>query len=252
MNANSLFLMSSKQATPPELSPQVGASRVCHDRIGISMPTPAMHFPSRQGEGGKGGDTPSPPLLAAWLQAKRPCGAAGRMRSFGSQKQFIGVRVVYAELLWELLMYRKALIALTFPLFALPVPVSAMPESGIHRVSSNQGNARRCSADELPAADRQRMQVEYQRRVRSDGKARADAWVAEQARRFRQQLVAEGVCPPLAGKGRETATAKRSSEKRVVRGKDGRPCKRTRLENRNIANIGGGGMSMVLVPVCAD
>ena len=87
------------------------------------------------------------------------------------------------------------------------------------------------------------MQAEYQRRVRADGKSSADAWVKEQGRRFRERLIAEGVCAPRA---------ERPAEKRVVRGKDGRPCKRTRLENRNIANLGGGAMSMVLVSVCDD
>lgn len=57
-----------------------------------------------------------------------------------------------------------------------------------------------CSADALPAADRRRMETEYFRRARADGKASADAWVREQGMRFRQQLVAKGVCPDLAGR----------------------------------------------------
>lgn len=96
------------------------------------------------------------------------------------------------------------------------------------------------------------MQAEYQRRVRADGKSSADAWVKEQARRFRERLIAEGVCARRTEHSGRTHSAERPAEKRVVRGKDGRPCKRTRLENRNIANLGGGAMSMVLVPVCAD
>ncbi len=51
-----------------------------------------------------------------------------------------------------------------------------------------------CSADALPAADRRRMEVEYVRRLRADGKPSADAWVREQGMRFRQKLIAEGVC----------------------------------------------------------
>jgi len=104
-----------------------------------------------------------------------------------------------------------------------------------------------CSADALPAAERSRMQAEYKRRVIAEGKASADAWVREQGRLFRQKLVDQGVCPPPA-----TRQAQAAQEKKAVRGKDGRPCERTRLENRNIANLGGGAMSMVLVPVCAD
>lgn len=155
-------------------------------------------------------------------------------------------------------MHRRPLIALTVALSAAPVSVPAMGEDakgtpGVHRVSANQNTAsRQCSADALPLAERRRMQIEYQRRVRADGKASADAWVREQGRRFRQKLVAEGVCAPPAEREGRTTTAQSPTEKRVVRGKDGRPCKRTRLENRNIANLGGGAMSMVLVPVCAD
>jgi len=170
-------------------------------------------------------------------------------------------------------MHCQPLIAFVFALLVAPAPVSAMEEEansdrdasdrqlvrtaygnpGIHRVSANQSTAsRQCSADALPAAERRRMQIEYQRRVRADGKTSADAWVKEQARRFHQQLVAEGVCAPPAEQRGQTATAERPKEKRVVRGKDGRPCKRTRLENRNIATLGGGAMSMVLFPVCAD
>jgi hypothetical protein len=130
---------------------------------------------------------------------------------------------------------------------------TSYPIGGVHRVSANQGVAsRHCSADALPIAERRRMQAEYQRRLRADGKSSADAWVNEQGRRFRERLAAEGVCNPRAEHRGGTHSAERPSEKRVVRDKDGRPCKRTRLENRNIANLGGGAMSMVLVPVCAD
>lgn len=57
-----------------------------------------------------------------------------------------------------------------------------------------------CSADALPAADRRQMETEYVRRARTDGKASADAWVREQGMRFRQKLVAEGICPAPAGR----------------------------------------------------
>lgn len=54
---------------------------------------------------------------------------------------------------------------------------------------------RECSPDSLPAADRRRMEQDYMRRLRQDGRASADAWVAEQGRRFRAELIAEGSCP---------------------------------------------------------
>lgn len=55
-----------------------------------------------------------------------------------------------------------------------------------------------CSADALPVADRRRMETEYVRRARADGRASADAWVREQGMRFRQKLVADGVCRDAA------------------------------------------------------
>ena len=117
-------------------------------------------------------------------------------------------------------------------------------------VKASAGQA--CSAEALPAAERSRMQAEYKRRLIADGKASADAWVREQGRAFRQRLVDQGVCPASMQEKRATQEKQTAQEKKVVRGKDGTPCKRTRLENRNVANLGGGAMSMILVPVCAD
>lgn len=108
-----------------------------------------------------------------------------------------------------------------------------------------------CSADALPAADRRRMEREYMRRARADGKASADAWVREQGRRFHLKLVADGICPQIEGSGKKVADNRRAAGKEL-RTKDGRICTRTRLENRPIANVGGGAMTMGMVPVCAD
>jgi len=52
-----------------------------------------------------------------------------------------------------------------------------------------------CSADALPADDRRRMEAEYSRRLQSDGKQSADAWVHHQGRQFHQKLVDDGTCP---------------------------------------------------------
>ena len=170
-------------------------------------------------------------------------------------------------------MHRQTLMTVAFALLVAPAAALALEQEsnsdanfsdwppvstsyatgGVHLVSVNQGTAsRQCSAEALPAAERRRMQAEYQRRLRADGKSNADAWVKEQGRRFRERLIAEGVCAPPAEHSGRTHSAERPAEKRVVRDKNGRPCKRTRLENRNIANLGGGPMSMVLVPVGAD
>lgn len=109
-----------------------------------------------------------------------------------------------------------------------------------------QTGAAQCSAAALPARERQRMQSEYRQRVRTDGKAAADAWVARQARQFRQGLIDRGICQG-AKSGKATPPSKYGA-----RDKDGRRCKRTRLVNRNVASVGGGPMQMILVPVCAD
>lgn len=70
---------------------------------------------------------------------------------------------------------------------------------------------RECSADLLPAADRRKMEQDYVRRARDDGKASADAWVREQGRRFHLKMVAEGVCPGPGGEGKQVAGRGRSA-----------------------------------------
>jgi hypothetical protein len=92
------------------------------------------------------------------------------------------------------------------------------------------------------------MEVQYVRRLKEDGKASADAWVNEQGRRFHAKLVAEGKCPTP---GKRVASNARQAAKPVV-DKNGKRCTKTRLENRPIANVSGGAMTMGLVPVCAD
>lgn len=112
-------------------------------------------------------------------------------------------------------------------------------------------STRECSPDALPAADRRRMEAEYIRRARADGKASADIWVREQGQVFREKLVAQGICPPLAGKAR-TAANDGGKKTRKVRDRNGRVCTKTRLANRVVPNVSGGPMTMALVPVCAD
>ncbi|GEM_PF-3530077 len=112
-------------------------------------------------------------------------------------------------------------------------------------------SARHCSADALPAEERRAIVAEYERRLRTDGKDSAQAWIRQQGAMFRKRLVAEGICPPLEDGGAASATESAQADP-VVRDENGRRCTHTRLETRTIANVGGGGMSMVMVPVCAD
>lgn len=93
------------------------------------------------------------------------------------------------------------------------------------------------------------MKREYARRISSDGRESADAWLGREARAFRARLVARGICPPPGENDTQIAA---QTQDPAPTGKDGKPCRTTRLENRNVANLGGGAMSMILVPVCAD
>ena len=108
-----------------------------------------------------------------------------------------------------------------------------------------------CTPDLLPAAEKAAIEKEYSRRTRTEGKARADAWMKGAARAFVSRLVAEGVCTPPRNNA-QAATPPRPATRKDPAGKDGKPCKHTRMENRAVANVGGGPMMMVLVPVCAD
>lgn len=134
---------------------------------------------------------------------------------------------------------KRRLIPAIAPLIMMHAPPVAQAVPAAHSTDASQ-----CSANALPAHERQQMSTEYRKRMLTQGKAKADAWAAEQGRRFHQQLVDRGICPPSS----RTAQTRKPD----VRGKDGKPCKRTRLENRNVANLSGGPMQMVLVPVCDD
>lgn len=123
-------------------------------------------------------------------------------------------------------------------------------QNGIKKDSARPSPA--CSPEALPAADRRRMEAEYARRQRSDGKASADAWVQEQGRLFRMKLIADGVCAPPPEAATKSAEASTPRGKRPMLNKQGEPCTSTRLEQRVTPGFGGNAMSMGMVPVCAD
>ena len=110
----------------------------------------------------------------------------------------------------------------------------------------------RCSADALPAAERRVMEAEYARRFRREGKASADRWAAEKGRAFRARLVAQGICPPRPGSTRVADADRTPRAKGGTRGRKGGKCTKTVMQARNIANPGGGAMSMIMVPVCVN
>jgi hypothetical protein len=113
---------------------------------------------------------------------------------------------------------------------ALLAAMLTLPTEYLGASQASRADAGRCTFQSLSAAERRRYQSRYKRRVRLDGKAFADAWLQEQA------------CPTRA---QQTARKKRLLDKQ------GRPCKRTRLEMRVTPGFGGA-MSMSPIPVCAD
>lgn len=83
-----------------------------------------------------------------------------------------------------------------------------------------------CTFEGLSQADKRRYRSRYRRRVRVDGQAFADRWIHEQ------------VCMT-------------AEERKQARGKDGKPCRKTRTEMRVTPGYDGA-MSMIPMVVCAD
>ncbi|ATY34113.1 hypothetical protein [Sphingomonas psychrotolerans] len=88
-----------------------------------------------------------------------------------------------------------------------------------------QRGSRPCSMDALCPAAKRRMISEYNRRKSDEGEAKANAWAMEEGNRFRRQLVAEGVCPPLAAEGSQPAAAKSPTASRLCATARARPAR---------------------------
>jgi len=108
-----------------------------------------------------------------------------------------------------------------------------------------------CTPELLPPAEKAAIEKEYSNLKREAGQAKADAWLRKEAGVLLARLVDQGVCTLSSDSNRGVAPSQTTASKAPL-GKDGKPCKRTRMENRNVANVAGGPMMMVLVPVCAD
>jgi hypothetical protein len=132
-------------------------------------------------------------------------------------------------------------------LASLAVEAQAAPGGGAPRPVA-QAASRPCSMDSLPEAQKQRLISEYGRRLRTEGKAAAQAWARAQSDRLFQQLVAEGVCPGPRGPNRRTAQA---TPRRPLN-KQGKTCKNIEMETQAFPNFGGAPMTLGLVPVCKD
>jgi hypothetical protein len=108
----------------------------------------------------------------------------------------------------------------------------------------------RCSVASRPVAETRALEAEFARRMRAEGQAAATRWAREEGYRYRQKLVAQGVCPPLPGE--RTASAPAPAKKPLPGKKRGGKCTKTVMQARNIANPGGSAMSMIMVPVCVN
>lgn len=91
-----------------------------------------------------------------------------------------------------------------------------------------QAKSRACTFETLSREEQSRYQSRYRRRLRIDGKAVADQWLREQA------------C---------MTPAQRAARRKPLTGKDGRPCRKTRLEMRVTPGFDGV-MTMSPIPVC--
>ncbi len=109
----------------------------------------------------------------------------------------------------------------------------------------------KCSADAMPAADKRRIEAEYARIAQTQGRTAAVNYARREGMRFRQKLVAQGVCPAAASAAKPVV-AENTANTRDTSGKGKQKCTRTTMQARNIANPGGGAMSMIMVPVCLD
>ncbi|WP_423602180.1 hypothetical protein [Sphingomonas sp. MS122] len=129
---------------------------------------------------------------------------------------------------------------------AAPPGVAGAPRPAPQKAS------RPCSPDSLSQAEQQRLISGYRQRLRTDGKAAAQAWARVQSDRAYRQLVAEGVCPGPGGRSPQTARATRRAAPGRLLNKQGKPCRRIEVENQVFPNFGGAPMTMGLVSVCKD
>lgn len=113
------------------------------------------------------------------------------------------------------------------------------------------GPSQKCSMDSLPEADKRRMVEEYARRLRTDGKASADAWGREQGDIAYRKLVAAGICPARGAPGKAAAAPRRTAKKPLLN-RQGKPCTRVGVENQVSPGFGGAPPTLSLVPVCED
>ncbi|MBB4840033.1 hypothetical protein HNP52_003125 [Sphingomonas kyeonggiensis] len=113
-----------------------------------------------------------------------------------------------------------------------------------------------CSMNSLPEPEKRRLIEGYKLRLKTQGRASADAWAKSQEESTYQRLVAQGSCPATrATAPRQTARAPapaRTAGKKVILNKQGKPCRNITVENQVFPGFGGEPMRMALVQVCKD
>jgi len=120
-----------------------------------------------------------------------------------------------------------------------------------HAVRQEQRFSGSCSMEAVSDAEKHQLIEGYVQRLRTEGKARADAWGKEQGNILRRKLVAKGLCPPQRGDS-QTAEAPANSGQKPLLNKQGKACKTVGVENQVFPGFGGEPMTMGLVPVCKD
>lgn len=130
-----------------------------------------------------------------------------------------------------------------------PIPMAeAAPATPAQR-------AGQCSMDSLPEPEKRRLIEGYKLRLKSQGRAGADAWAKAQEDAIYRQLVAQGSCPAtraVAPRQASKAPASRSVGKKVILNKQGKPCRNITVENQVFPGFGGEPMRLALVQVCKD
>ena len=113
-------------------------------------------------------------------------------------------------------------------------------------------DAPRCSSSAIPAADKARLSAQYNRRLLTEGKTSADAWAAEQGRRYREMMEKQGICPPRKPVNNSANSTPPPREQPTSNNRKKGKCTRTVWQTRHIASPGGGPMNIIRVPVCVN
>jgi hypothetical protein len=176
---------------------------------------------------------------AAGMKAAGPCGLRDHRQRQSRSARISGDSLAATET-------RMRMMTIAILLLAAPAPAT------LAHAAPAPGQARQCWLDAMSDAEKRALVEGYARIGRTEGKARADAWAQAQRSSYARKFAANGTCPaprtasvPAPGRDDEPR------QEQPVLNRDGKPCKRLELENRNVPNIGGS-MGWALIQVCKD